>query len=234
MEEIAQRVGKCGIWVFDRGNDDKAFFSFLASKLKVRFITRVKDNRQVVLSKTGGLEKVKDLKPGKYRVHLLRRNSHKVDPQPYTLVIQKHLKNKPPIRLITNLEGPQYSKNKLVTMYLERWGVENSFRRIKTKFNLEKVRVLGFQKLINLVALIQFASVCATLMYRTLQKTSSALIAGLLLYYRSFLRLKSLSPNIDSFIAFMQFSLKPFVPKDPKPPDQISLFQHSPQKLGSF
>jgi len=38
-----------GIWVFDRGNDDKAFFKFLRHILKVQFIARLRANRQVVI-----------------------------------------------------------------------------------------------------------------------------------------------------------------------------------------
>ena len=233
--EIAQKLNENGIWVFDRGNDDKAFFKFLASELKVRFIVRLRDNRQVVIQKTGALEKIENLKPGKYKIQLLNRNNNKVDPQVYTLIIKKHLKNKPPIRLITNLDYKHYSRNKVITMYLERWGVENIFRRIKTKFNLEKIRVLSFRKFTNLVALIQFATICSTLIYRALQKSSTALLAGILLYYKTFLRLRRLASNIDSFISFMQQCLKPYVYRNNDPPAQLTLLPYDQlKKLGSF
>ena len=223
VEEIALKLKGQGIWIFDRGNDDKAFFYFLASKLNLRFIARLRGNRQVVIQKTGVSEKVENLRPGKYRIQLLNRNNNKVVPQFYTLIIKKHLPHKPPIRLITNLDYRRYSKNNLVTLYLERWGVENSFRRIKTKFNLEKIRVLHYKTFVNLVGLVQFAPVCSTQLFRTLQKNTSALLAGLLLYYKQFLRLKHLSPNIDSFITFLQQILKPYIYRNHSPPNQLSL-----------
>lgn len=230
VEEIAQKLKKKGIWVFDRGNDDKQFFHFLSSKLKVRFITRVKENRQVIVLKTGVLEKVENMKPGKYRIQLLNRNNNKIEKQVYTLVIKKHLKNKAPIRLITNLDYKRYSKNDLVMMYLERWGVESIFRHLKTKFNLEKIRVLGYRKFINIIALIQFVSVCSVLIYRTLQKSATSFLSGISLYYKDFIRLKSLTPSIDSFVLFLRHSLKKYTPKEPIPQLQLNLLK----KLGSF
>ena len=41
VTEIANRIGKKGVWVVDRGNDDKEFFYFLRSVLKVHFIARL-------------------------------------------------------------------------------------------------------------------------------------------------------------------------------------------------
>lgn len=230
VEEISKKLKKKGIWVFDRGNDDKAFFRFLASKLKVRFIARLKGNRQVVVVKTGALEKVQNMKPGKYRIQLLNRNNNKVEKQIYTLVIKKHLKDKAPIRLITNLDYKRYSKNTLVTMYLERWGVESIFRHLKTKFNLEKIRVLGYRKFINLIALIQFVSVCSVLIYRALQKSAASFLSDISLYYKDFLRLKSLTLSIDSFVLFLRHSLKNYAPREQSYHLQLNLLK----KLGSF
>lgn len=102
---ISQEFDHKGIWVVDRGNDDKQFFRFLRHNAKVNFIARLKRNRQVVLKKTGARIKVKKLKPGKYAVYLMNKNNHKVDLQyEYTLIIQKHLVDKEPIRLLHSLK----------------------------------------------------------------------------------------------------------------------------------
>ncbi|MCF7830403.1 transposase [Candidatus Gracilibacteria bacterium] len=236
VTKIANKIDKKGVWVFDRGNDDKNFFRFLSSELKVRFIARLKENRQVVLKKTGVLIKVKNLKPGKYPIFLMNRYNQKPETSmEYVLVIKKHLDNDEPIRLISNLHYYRYSKNKIVTMYLERWGVENIFKHVKTKFGLESVRVLDYQKLLNLVALIQFATIISTLIFASLLQSTTALLSGLLLIYKRFLKVKSLNMNIDSFISFMKTALNPFVFRNHSPPNQQNLFSFPHlKKLGSF
>lgn len=222
--EITEKINKKGIWVFDRGNDDKQFFKFLSQNLEVNFIARLKENRQVVLKKTGVKIQVKNLKAGKYTVHLMKEHNNRVDLScEYTLVISNHLEGKEPIRLIHTLKY-RYSKNQIVNMYLERWGVENIFKRVKEKFELEKIRVLKYEKFVNLVALIQLAVLLSTIMFVRLQQSTNALIIGVLMSYKKFIKLKTLGFNVDSFISFMQNSLKPLIFRIEKPPNQLNLF----------
>mgnify|MGYP001559427187 FL=1 len=224
VTEISEKLGKKGIWVVDRGNDDKQFFKFLRQDLKVDFIARLKENRQVVIKKTGVKIQVKNLKAGKYTVYLMKKNNNRVDlSSEYTLVISNHLKGKEPIRLLHSLEF-KFSKNQIVNMYLQRWGVENIFKRVKEKFDLESIRVLKWQKFVNLVALIQLAVLVSTIMFLKIQQSTNALIIGVLLYYKNFLKLKTLGFNIDSFISFMKISLKPLVFRLEKPPNQLNIF----------
>ena len=111
VDELSEKLDKQGIWVFDRGNDDKQFFKYLRQTTKVQFIARVKLNRQVVIKETGVKIQVKNLKPGKYKVYLMNFHNTHVDTNfEYTLVIQKHLQNKPPIRLISSLQYTKYTK----------------------------------------------------------------------------------------------------------------------------
>ena len=224
VTEISEKLGKKGIWVVDRGNDDKQFFKFLRQDLKVDFIARLKENRQVVIKKTGVKIQVKNLKAGKYTVYLMKKNNNRVDlSSEYTLVISNHLKGKEPIRLLHSLEF-KFSKNQIVNMYLQRWGVENIFKRVKEKFDLESIRVLKWQKFVNLVALVQLAVLVSTIMFLKIQQSTNALIIGVLLYYKKFLKLKTLGFNVDSFISFMKISLKPLVFRLEKPPNQLNIF----------
>lgn len=219
INELSKKLGTKGIWVFDRGNDDKQFFKYLRRNAKVQFIARLKSNRQVVVKENGVKIQVKFLKPGKYRVFLMNNHNTYVDTSfEYTLVIQKHLRDKPPIRLISSLPYEKYTKKEIVKMYLERWGIENIYRRAKTKFLLEKIRVLGFKKFSNLVSLIQFAIVISALIFVQLLESTTLWIAGVLAIYKRFLKMKSLSMNIDSFITFMSTVLKPLLIKKPPPP----------------
>jgi len=235
VEKISTKLKKNGIWVFDRGNDDKQFFKFLRQKLKVQFITRLRSNRQVVIKETGVKIQVKELKPGKYRVYLMSLHNDKVEiDHEYLLVIQKHLKDKAPIRLLSNLQYEHFSKNQIVQMYLERWGVENLYRRIKTKFNLEKIRVLSHQKFVNLIALIQFSAVVSSLIFEETQKKTTMWTAVVLALYRAFIKRKALTKNIDSFISFIKYSLISLIQRktphsdEIKPKNQLTLFSLSP------
>jgi hypothetical protein len=236
VTEISQELGFQGIWVFDRGNDDKAFFSFLRHELDVEFIARIRGNRNVVIKKTGVLEKVQNLKPGRYQVFFMNRFNNRVDTSTeFTLIIDEHMEDHEPIRLLCRLKS-SYSLKQIVTMYLERWGVENLFKRLKQKFGLEKIRVLNHQKFVNLVALVHLAVLVSTITFVKMHQSTLSLITGVLLLYKKFVHLKNLSQNLDSFISFMQCSLKPLsIRKPPPPPNQQSLFSRRLlEKLGSF
>ena len=224
VTEIAQNLHGKGVWVIDRGNDDKQFFKFIRHELKVSFIARLKENRQVVIKQTGVKIEVKNLKPGKYTVYLMRKNNDHADiNSEYTLVISNHLNDKTPIRLLHSLKY-SFSKKQIVTMYLQRWGVENIFKRIKEKFELEKIRVLKYQKFVSFVSLIQLAVLVSTIMFFKIQQTTNQLIFGVLLHYKNFIKQKTLGFNIDSFITFMKNSLKPLVFRLEKPPNQLNIF----------
>lgn len=236
IREISKKLDNQGIWVVDRGNDDKQFFKDLRQNPKVDFIARLRKNRLVVVEETGVIIQVKNLHEGKYKIYLLNKTNTKVDlKEKYTLVISSHLKNKAPIRLLSNLDFEQYSIKEFVTMYLQRWGIENGFKRIKTKFELEKIRLLNYEKCVNLIALIQLAVILSTITFLTIQQETNFLITGVLLMYKRFLKIKHLTFNNDSFISFMRDALKPLIHRKWHPPNQISLFSRRQlEKLGSF
>ena len=239
VEKYSKTFKRKGIWVFDRGNDDKAFFKDLRHNFKVQFITRLKSNRQVVVRKTGVIIKVAELPPGRYQVYLMNKYNTKVDLRyKYTLIIkniEKNLKRKQPIRLLCYLKD-SFSINQIINFYLERWGIENSFKRAKQKFNLEKIRVLNHQKFVNLVSIIQLAVILSIIMFLQIQGTTLSVIFGVLISYKKFLQLKNLSFNLDSYISFLQFTLKPIQFHSQKdPPKQPSLFSERVlRKVGSF
>jgi hypothetical protein len=235
VKEISEYCNKKGIWVFDRGNDDKQFFKDLRHFLKVRFIARLKLNRTVVIKETGVVVQVEKLQPGKYEIYLLNINNNKVDQRStFTLIISNHLKDKQPIRLIHNLNGA-HSGKEIVTMYLQRWGIENIFKRVKTKFNLEKIRVLKYKRFVNLLALIQFAIIVSSITFIKIQESTNQLIIGVLMLYEKYIKKKSVSFNVDSFISFMKSCLKPLIFRNKSPSIQKSLFSNlALKKLGSF
>lgn len=236
VSHLAKQFKHLGIWVFDRGNDDKAFFKWLRHNLKVQFIARLKRNRMICLKKTGAIMKVSELKQGRYVVYLMDKYNAHVDTRyEYTLVIQNHLSGKQPIRLLAYLKE-SFSSEQIVMMYLERWGIENSFKRAKQSFNLEKIRVLNHQKFVNLIVLIQFATNLSRMAFIAIQKFTHSVICGVLVGYEKFLKIRSLSFNLTSFTSFLQHTLKPYVARLQKPPPlQLSLLpRRCLGKLGPF
>lgn len=236
VEELSEAFSKKGIWVFDRGNDDKAFFKFLRHEAKVQFIARLKGNRMLVVKESGAQMKVCEMDNGRYEVYLMDVHNNRVDTRcTYTLLIKEHLDGKEAIRLLSHLEE-EYSSDEIVNMYLERWGIENIFKRAKTKFDLEKVRVYSYLKLQNLVSIIQFVTNLSTLIFQQVQRLTEPLITGVLIAYRKFLSQKALYLNVDSFISFLRFSLKPIAFRPSSPPTkQLSLLtNYSFKKLVPF
>lgn len=227
VKRIVAVLGARGIWALDRGNDSLSFYHDLRHILNVRFIARARENRNVVLVKTGEHVSLQSLQEGRHAVHLMGRKQNTIDPDVYLLVVKRLRKNQQPIRLLTNLRWEEFSDAQIVTMYLKRWGIENIFRSGKVCFGLEKVRVLSFQKLKNLVALVQLVLVLSAHLFRVLQKSTYTLVVALVQVYKLFLTQYSLYMNYDSFVRFLRQSLPPLIHRERAPPMQPRLF--SPQ-----
>ena len=224
MEQVVSVLGTRGIWVLDRGNDSRSFYQNLRHSLKVRFIARTRDNRKVVLVKTGVQYSIKDLPEGRHAVRIMSEKQNIVDPDVYLLVIKRLKEKLEPLRLLTNLGWNEFSDTQIMTMYLKRWGIENIFRSAKVCFGLEKVRVQSFKKLKNIVALVQLVLVLSAHLFRAIQKSTYTLVVALLQVYKLFLGKRSLTLNHDSFVRFLRQSLPPLIHREKPPPTQLKLF----------
>ncbi len=236
--ELAEKFDGNGIWLMDRGNDHKQFFRDLSEK-EIRFICRIKKNRLAVVKKTGEIIKIKDLKPGKHEIYLLDHHNNKVKTDiVFAVIIHEHLEKKEEICLLTNLPKEKYSAEEFVKKYLDRWGIENSFKRVKTKFMLEKIRVLSFKKFINLVALIRLCLFLAAIIYEKILDQNKCVlmkIYHLVKSFKVFRKRRSLTKNLDSFISFLGHHLKPFVTRKTPDPPNLSLFsKYDLEKLAPF
>jgi len=232
LDELVPAFGGRGIFVFDRGNDDEKLFRELLQVKKVQFVARLKENRKVVLKETGAIISIPKLTDGVYNVFLMK-NRKVLNDVSYFILVRHHLEYKDPIRLIFSLKDT-YTPEQIVNPYLERWGIEKSFKRVKQKFNLEKIRVLNLQKFINLIALTQFAMNVSVLLFRKIQNLTHSFVSSVLLHYRRFICKKSLTFNLESFVTFLQNSLQPIQFHAP-PQKQPSLFSFRQlKKLGPF
>lgn len=207
LEELVEAFEGRGIFVFDRGNDDERLFRNLRQFLKVQFVARVKENRSVVLKETGAIVSIKELQEGAYEVFLMKDGKVLGD-LCHNLLVRNHLAGKAPMRLLYFLRD-SHTAEQIANLYLERWGIEKSFKRVKQKFQLEKIRVLSLKKFINLVVLTQFAMNLSVLMFRKIQALTHSLITAVLSHYNRFIAKKSLTFNLESFITFLQSSLQP-------------------------
>lgn len=224
IERVVSVLGSRGIWALDRGNDSRTFYHDLRHSLHVRFIARTKDNRKIVLVKTGVQCSIKDLSEGRHAVHLMGEKPNTVDPDVYLLIIKRLHEEREPLRLLTNLGWQEFSDRQIVTMYLKRWGIENIFRSAKVCFGLEKIRVQNLRKLKNIIALVQLVLVLSAHLFRTIQKSTYTLVVALLQVYKLFLGKRSLTLNYDSFVRFLRQSLPPLIHRERAPPVQPRLF----------
>ena len=164
-----------GIFVIDRGGDRiELLRPFLNDR--VRFVVRMMGNRHLIfrgqareatalahacamryaeriVRQTEDGEKAYHLEFGFWRVHLPNRTDD------LTLVVVRGF-GETPLMLLTNVavRPSRASLWAIVQGYLGRWMVEETLRFIKQSYRLEEIRVLKYERLQNLVALVVAAA----------------------------------------------------------------------------
>ena len=236
IERIIEEIGTKGIWAFDRGNDDKKLFREM-NKKEAKFIVRLKENRNVILCDSGEVYGVDELKCGRYEVFILDDHGYVDRENRYLLIIRKHLKKEQqPIRLLCSLNIRKFSNKKLVILYLKRWGIENGFKRIKSLYKLEDIRLMKFQRIKSLIALIQFVSVISAMLYKKAKKAICFVSLQIKTTYKKFLKQKSRTYNLHSFGVFLKDYFPPpaYDAKIARRRLQPTLFSSIHRKLGEM
>jgi len=160
-----------GIWVMDRGGDRINLFEPLLDR-GARFLVRLRGDRHLLYNGTtmlaadvargcrrthrktisrvrDGREETLELSFGFRRVRLPER------PEPLSLLVIHGFGQEPLMLLTTEtLRKTQRCLWHWVQAYIKRWGIEETIRHIKTTYDLENVRVRGFQSLQNLMPLV--------------------------------------------------------------------------------
>ena len=160
-----------GVYVIDRGGDRMELFGPFLDR-KMHFIVRQVGNRHLLFR--GAHHDVRDLARGctmRYAERLVRETEEgeKVymlefgfrrvrlpgRDEDLTLVVVRGF-GEEPMMLLTNLpvKPSRASLWFVVRGYLGRWMVEETIRFIKQSYNLEDIRVLDYDRLKNLVALV--------------------------------------------------------------------------------
>ena len=175
IDTVRRATSGRGIYVIDRGGDRGEFFSPFLER-KMRFIVRLVGERHLLfrgayrsagdvargcsmhyaerlVRETEDGEKVYMLEFGFRRVRLPGRT------EDLALVVVRGF-GEEPLMLLTSLVVKPSRKSlwSVVQGYLGRWMVEETIRFIKQSYHLEDIRVLDYDRLKNLVALVAAAA----------------------------------------------------------------------------
>jgi len=202
IDRITERIGTKGIWVYDRGNDDKKLFSAHVRR-KQRFVIRLKRNRRLVHKTSGMTQRVEDFLPGIYGVRVPKHRWK------YTLVATEHIgedQEQEPIRVPAR--GVKVRKaEEIIEAYLRRWDIENLYKQMKGKFGLEEMRLLSLTKVKNLPALIQLATGISNSAFAEMteeKEEESTAIFELSTTFKAFCHKRCLTKNRSAFTSFLQ------------------------------
>jgi hypothetical protein len=167
-----------GVFVVDRGGDRRTLYKdLLNQESPVRFIIRQRGDRHLLYGgklretfelaercKTPYAETVIKQKDGKEKAYFIQFGFCPVrlpehPEKPLWLVVVKGFGEKPLMLLTTE----PMSRNRkilwwIVQAYLTRWRVEDTIRFIKQSYNLEDIRVMTYQRLKNMAALVLAAA----------------------------------------------------------------------------
>ena len=172
IDTIAAATDRRGIYVLDRGRDRSRLYLPLLER-GLRFLVRLVGQRYLTVRGRSG--SARDLARGvrlRYAEMVVRESSggEKKHPLQYgfravklprypqvnlTLVVVSGF-GQEPLMLLTNLEvkATRRSVWRVVQGYLSRWLVEETIRFIKQSYQLEDLRVLHYERLRNLAALV--------------------------------------------------------------------------------
>jgi hypothetical protein len=176
IDRVAGATERRGVYVLDRGGDRMKLYQPMLAR-GLRFIIRLCGDRhllvrgrcrraqdvargvrmryaETVVRESAGGEKKVHLEYGFRRVRLPGRRDVEL-----TLVVVKGF-GQEPLLLLTNVavKATRRSLWWVVRGYLTRWLVEETIRFIKQSYRLEDLRVLDYERLRNLAALVMAAA----------------------------------------------------------------------------
>lgn len=244
IREVSRATERRGIYVMDRGGDRQKLYDPLLDG-GLRFIIRMTGGRDViyrgravqsqevarrcvmryaerVVREKDGREKVYSIEYGFCPVRLPGRREGL-----YLVVVRGF--GQEPMLLLTNVKVRETRRSCffIVHAYIKRWQVEETIRCIKQSYDLENVRLLTYERLQNMMALvlcaIYFAAVYLGDTVRLEVLAHHALKAAKRFYGIPDFRYYALADGIKSLL---EGFTKRFLPKKPVWVDslQLSLF----------
>ena len=243
--EVAEVVGKRGIWVMDRGGDRRYIFNYLLPN-KLRFLIRVRWDRglrtaqgiepavdlarscpmlfcETIVREEVGQERLVRLECGMRKVRLPGRREE------LTLVVVKGF-GKEPLMILTNLAIRRSRKSvwHVVLSYITRWKIEDVIRFVKQSYHLEDIRCLTYHRLQALMVLVTaaayFAAVYLGLRMKLRVLASHVLRASKRVFGIPDFRLYALADGIRQFLYSQTQGLTKLLEQQSPLPTQPMLF----------
>ncbi len=243
--EVAEGVGKRGIWVMDRGGDRRHLYYYLLAN-KHRFMIRVRADRglktaqgiasavdlarscpmlfnETVVKEEAGQERLVQLACGLRKVRLPNRREE------LTLVVVKGF-GEEPLMILTNLAVRRSRKSvwHVVLSYITRWRIEDVIRFVKQSYRLEDVRCLTYHRLQALMVLVTaaayFAAVYLGLRMKLRVLAGHVLRASKRVFGIPDFRLYALADGIRQFLYSQTQGLKRLLEQQSPLPIQPTLF----------
>jgi len=175
IDAVVARLGQRGLWVMDRGGDRMKIFEPLV-RLQQHFLIRLRADRTLLLGHTPlAVLRIAEQCPLPYAESVRRQNKDGSETrltlefgfrpvqlpghtrQLWLLVIKGF--GQEPLMLLTTepLRNHRSVLWDMVQAYLARWRIEETLRFAKQAYQLEDVRVLGYQSLKNMMAMALLA-----------------------------------------------------------------------------
>ncbi len=243
--EVAEVVGKRGIWVMDRGGDRRHLYYYLLPN-KHRFLIPVRADRglqtaqgiasavdlarscpmlfqETVVKEEAGQERLVHLACGLRKVRLPHRREE------LTLVVVKGF-GEEPLMILTNVPVRRSRKSvwHVVQSYITRWRIEDVIRFVKQSYRLEDIRCLTYRRLQALMVLVTaaayFAAVYLGLRMKLRVLASHVLRASRRVFGIPDFRLYALADGIRQFLYNQTHGLKKFLELQSPLPVQSKLF----------
>ena len=171
INKVSQAMEKKGIWVMDRGGDREYLFDHMLNN-RLSFLVRLKKRRDLIyrgrahpvlelaltcplpyaeriVKQEKGKETIYDLQFGARFVKLPGRS------EPLTLVVVRGF-GQEPMMLLTDLRVTKSRKSlwRIIESYLTRWRIEETIRFMKQSYQVEDIRLLTYQRLQNMMAIL--------------------------------------------------------------------------------
>lgn len=171
LRYMNNKFGNMGIYALDRGFDDEKYFRYFSNK-NLNFVIRMKNNRNVIICKSGETNNIKQVAvrkkcktqysyKDKYGITRTATTGYiKVkipnieDKEFYLVIIKSSEFPKDPMMLLTNLKPNNREFTKIVNkVYIKRWKIEEYFKFKKQQFKFEKmlVRTLDSIRTLNML-----------------------------------------------------------------------------------
>lgn len=171
VEAVSQATGGRGIWVMDRGGDREEVLKPLL-KGQHAFLIRQRGDRHLICGRSRkSVEQIAARCRLPYRETVIKETSEAEEvyhldfgarvvrfpgfDQKLSLVVVAGFAEKP-LMLLTTLPVTRSRKSlwRVVESYLARWRVEETIRFIKQSYQLEDIRLLSYERLRNMAALV--------------------------------------------------------------------------------